>query len=182
MNATRQERPTPAAHRPRLLPAVLAGCLGALALAALLLAGVVPALTGARPVAVQTGEPSVGLAAGSLAVVRPGVARAGEVVAVAEGPGERPGLRKVLAVSDDEVLLNSPDGTTTLVEADLVEGVYLYAVPWAGALWTGAATPAGMLFVAAGLLLLVAGHQLRSAQRHGQGYRSTVGRPLRRAR
>lgn len=175
MDATLQERRTPTPRRQRLLPAVVAGCIGALVLAALVLAGVVPALAGARPVAVQTGEQQAGLAAGSLAVVRPGTPRAGDVVAVTERPGEQPGLRRVVAVLDEKLLLSRDDGNAVLTETDLVDGVYLYAVPWAGALWTSLATPAGMLFVAAGLLLLVAAHHLRSAQRRSRDGASVVG-------
>lgn len=176
MDATRRDGS--AAGRAQLLPAVLAGVVGAILLAALVLTGVVPALAGARPVVIRTGEGFTGPAAGALAVVRPGPPTAGDVVAVSARPGDPPDLRQVVSVSADSIALNSGDSGVVRVGIDRVDGVYLYAVPWAGALWTGVATPAGMLFVAAGLLLLVAGHELRSAHRSGSHGHPAVDGPV----
>lgn len=147
----------------RLLPAVVAGVTAAVAVAALLLTGVVPALAGARTVTIETADPGRTLAPGALAVVRPTVPAVGDLVAVAPGAdGVRVGT--VEAVTVHGTVVSSEDGRYSTVPGGDVEGV-LYGVPWVGALWSAVSTPSGMFFLAALLLLLVAGQQVRAARR-----------------
>jgi hypothetical protein len=174
MSTTPHDRPAAARGGP-ILPAVLAGVVGAVLAATLLLAGVVPALNGAHPVAVDTVSAESELAAGALVVVRPGPPAVGDVIAIA--PGSRGvSLGVVAAVGPSgEPVVTSADGHATRIPATAVEGVYLYGVPWAGGLWSGISTPSGMFFLAALMLLLVAGHQVRTAcrpapERSGSGH------------
>ena len=150
----------------RLLPAVAAGVAAALVVAALLLAGVVPALAGARTVAIDTAPAGGSLSPGTLAVVRPEPPSTGDVVALAPDPD---GVRRLGIVASADlvgtVVVNSADGSTTVVGDTDLDGVYLYGVPFVGALWTGLGTPSGMFFAAALLLLLVAAHQVHAARR-----------------
>lgn len=154
----------------RILPAVAAGVVAAVLAATLLLAGVVPALSGARPVAVDTVSAESGPAAGALVVARPAVPAPGDVIVIAPGPDGGRSLGVVEAVdSAGEPVVTSADGRPSRIAAGQVEGVYVYGVPWVGGLWSAVSTPSGMFFLAALLLLLVASHQVRAAQRHTPG-------------
>lgn len=168
MDATPTDRRAAGSTVARILPAALAGMAGAVLLAALLLAGVVPALNGARPVAVDTVGADSRWAAGALAVVRPatGAPAVGDIVAIAPGPG---GVRSLAVVDSVDAagtpVVSSADGLSRSVPVEQVEGVYLYGVPWVGGWWAVLSTPSGMFFAAALLLLLVAAHQVRAAHR-----------------
>lgn len=150
----------------RLLSAVVVGVGAAVVVAALLLAGVVPAVAGARTVAVGTAPAGVSLAPGSLAVVRPQPASVGDVVALVPDPDGvgRLGVVEGSAPSGGHVVTSADGPLIVPGDADL-DGVYLYGVPWIGALWTGLGTPSGMFFAAALLLLMVAAHQVHAARR-----------------
>lgn len=170
MGTTHADRPTWPAAVCRLLPAALAGVLAAVLVTALLLAGVVPALAGARPLSVDTAGERSGLAAGALVVVRSRAPAVGDVVAVAPGPDSVRGLGVVEAFdATGTPVVSSADGTSSTVEARYVDGVYLYGVPWLGGLWSGVSTPSGMFYLAAVLLMLVAAHHLRAGRRRGPG-------------
>jgi hypothetical protein len=148
----------------RLLPAVLAGVGAAVLAAALFLAGVVPALAGARTVVIGTASAD-SLAPGALAVVRPASPGVGDVVALA--PARDTSRLAVVEQVDaaGAAVVRSPDGLLVTVPPDEIDGVYLYGVPGAGALWSALSTPSGMFFAAALLLLLVAAQQRRTARR-----------------
>jgi hypothetical protein len=171
MGTPRPVRPAWPAALGRLLPAALAGALAAVLAAALLLVGVVPALAGGRPVAVGTAGDRSELAAGALVVVRPGAPALGDVIAVAPGTA---GVRSLGVVEAFDTtgapIVSSADGTAGAVGTQYVEGVYLYGVPWLGALWSGVSSPSGMFFVAALLLMLVAAHHLRIGHRAGRSH------------
>lgn len=162
MNTTQPQHPA----RDRVLPAVVAGVLGALLVAALLLAGVVPALAGGRPMAVDAAAGDSSLAAGALVVVRPAAPVVGDVVALAPGPDGSRSLGVVESLDQTgRPVVTSADGRASALSAAQLDGVYLYGVPWVGAVWSALSTPSGMFFVAAVLLLLVAAHQLRAGRR-----------------
>lgn len=175
MDATPQDLRATAADAGRVLPAVLAGVVGAVLVAALLLAGVVPALNGARPVAVDTVGAESEPAAGALIVVRPTTPSVGDVIAIAPGLDGVRSLGVVEAVAPaGESVVASADGRSRSIPAAQVEGVYLYGVPWAGGLWAAMSTPSGMFFLAALLLLLVAAHQLRRTRQPAGSNRSAL--------
>ena len=166
MDATPRDHRATATNAGRVLPAALAGVVGAVLVAALVLVGAVPALNGARPVAVDTVSTESELAAGALVVVRHTAPAVGDVIAIAPGPDGVRSLGVVEAVTPaGEPVVTSADGRNWSIPAAQVEGVYLYGVPWVGGLWSAMSTPSGMFFLAALLLLLVAAHQLQGARR-----------------
>ena len=168
MRTLPRERTAPApTPRPPGIAAVAAG--GALVAVIVILAAVLPTVVGARPLPVGLS----GIAAGSIAVLRSGSPAEGDLVSLADGPDGAGGLGLVLAPADasGRLLTGTGSGRVT-VDAERVDGVVWYVVPWVGVVWEAAVSPAGMLLVAGALLLLVAYHE-----RHSPLRRSPRGHP-----
>ncbi|HEY2765187.1 MAG TPA: signal peptidase I [Pseudonocardiaceae bacterium] len=153
------------------------GALGLLVAGVVLLAGAVtliPAVSGARAFTVLSGSMRPVLPVGSLAIVRPepvGSIRSGDVITFL---GRDPGSTATHVVTHRVVAVqHGPGGLlfTTRGDADGdpdpgltsaadVRGVLWYHVPLMGTVREVLAAPAGMVSLAAALLLLIAGHVL----------------------